>query len=104
MAGKNGTAPVQWDQVWSDVLRQRSAALLGRPTTSTDTPTLTFTARYTPAGKILVTVDEACTLGDLHDLLVRIRGACLNDDADVTFARELPTRRTGGPSPREQDL
>lgn len=86
--GNTGTAAIQWDQLRDDVLRQRSTALLGPPNAAGEKPALTCTARYTSAGEILVTVDEACTLGDVHDLLVRIARACLNDDTDVLFARE----------------
>jgi hypothetical protein len=98
----NQAPAVQWNQVRNEVLRERSAAVLGPATATTEIPTLTCTAQYTSAGDILVTVDGAATLADVHDLLVRISRACLNDDPVVTFARECsrptavhPTFRPG---------
>jgi hypothetical protein len=73
-------------------------ALLGPARAAADTPTLTCTASCTATGDILVTVDDVATLGDVHDLLVRISRACLNDDAQVTFARECSSPTADHPT------
>ena len=88
MSGDNDAPVVQWDQLRHEALRQRGTALLGPSTDPADCPTLTCTATYTPSGVIRVVVDPACTLEDVHDLMIRIAWACLNDDGEVLFSRE----------------
>jgi hypothetical protein len=85
---ENNGSPVQWGQLRTHALRQRSRALLGPSTATNAEPTLSFTARYTPTGQLRVIVDQACNLADVHDLSVRIACACLDDDPDVAFSRE----------------
>ena len=80
-------APVQWDRLRHDALRQRSGVILGPPTATTDEPTLTFTATNTPNGDIIITVGDACTLAEVYDLAVLVGNACLNDNPDVVFTR-----------------
>jgi hypothetical protein len=83
----DNTVPVQWERLRHEALRARSAVILGAPRATTDEPTLTCIATNTPNGDIIITVHEAATLADVHDLCVLAARACLNDDHYVTFRR-----------------
>jgi hypothetical protein len=79
--------PVQWGRLRHDALCARSGVILGAPRATTDEPTLTFIATNEPNGDIIITVNEAATLADVHDLCVLAARACLDDDHRVTFRR-----------------
>ena len=74
------------------LLCQRTNQLVGAPTNTEEEPTLRFAVTQLPLpdGSIIVTLDDACDLADVHDLCARIAGACLNDDKCVAFSRALP--------------
>jgi len=85
MAANGGR--IEWNALRHTVLCARSAALLGAPTDTTDQPRLTVAATSFPNGNIIITVNGAVTLADVHDLCVRTARACLDDDPHVSFER-----------------
>jgi hypothetical protein len=58
--------PVQWERLRHDAFCDRSAVILGAPMATTDEPTLTFIAANKPNGDIIITVNAAVTLADVH--------------------------------------
>jgi hypothetical protein len=78
---------IQWNTLRHMVLCARSTALLGAATDTSDQPTLAFAATSFPNGDIVITVNGAVTLADVHDLCARTARACLDDDPHVTFER-----------------